>query len=62
MWRGYDVQVDEKMSNGYIRYEEAIEEPHNNCKACGVNFKLIVGYPSDMPDFCSRECYMEKIN
>ncbi|GED72324.1 hypothetical protein BRE01_60260 [Brevibacillus reuszeri] len=50
------------MSNGYIRYEEAIEEPHNNCKACGVNFKLIVGYPSDMPDFCSRECYMEKIN
>ncbi|MGG0754938.1 hypothetical protein [Brevibacillus laterosporus] len=59
-WKGYDVKIDKNMSE-YVRYEEAIEEPHDNCKNCGINFKLIFGYPSETGDFCSVKCYKEKL-
>ncbi|QDX94662.1 hypothetical protein EEL30_21720 [Brevibacillus laterosporus] len=60
-WKGYDVKIDKNMSDGYVRYEEAIEFPHDNCKNCGINFKLIFGYPSGTGDFCSVKCYREKL-
>ncbi|PEW95877.1 hypothetical protein CN446_14980 [Bacillus cereus] len=55
----YIVRIDESMSNGYIRYEEAFEEPYSECKKCGDAFKQIMGYPNNNPDFCSYECYKE---
>ncbi|TPG68623.1 hypothetical protein EEL31_08885 [Brevibacillus laterosporus] len=61
LWKGYDVKIDKNMSDGYVRYEEAIEEPHDNCKNCGINFKLILGYPRETRDFCSVKCYKEKL-
>ncbi|MBG9776123.1 hypothetical protein [Brevibacillus laterosporus] len=61
LWKGYRVEVDEAMPDGYVRYEEAIEEPHKNCKNCDINFKLVLGFPSETRDFCSNECYVEKM-
>lgn len=58
----YIVRIDEKMSDGYIRYEVAFEEPHAGCKKCGKTFKEILGYPESNPDFCSYECYKEFLN
>ncbi|MEB9609660.1 hypothetical protein P4J23_06350 [Bacillus cereus] len=55
------ARIDEKMSDGYIRYEVAFEEPHKGCKKCGETFKEILGYPNNNPDFCSYECYKDFI-
>lgn len=55
----YTVEVDENMSDGYIRFEEAFEETHMKCKKCGETFKLVIGFPEDCPDFCSHHCYKE---
>jgi len=57
----YIVHVDEEMSDGYIRYEEPFEEPHKECKTCGTTFKLIFGYPTKEPDFCSHTCYKKMV-
>jgi hypothetical protein len=53
----YTVNIDEEMSDGYIRFEQAFEEPHGECKYCSKFFKLFDGYPKDSPDFCSHDCY-----
>lgn len=53
----YIVRIDESMSDGYIRYEEAFEEPYSECKQCRSTFKVIMGYPNNNPDFCSYGCY-----
>lgn len=53
----YYVKVDENMRDGYIRYEEPIEEPHTTCKSCRDTFQLDMGYPRDRPDFCTYDCY-----
>ncbi|ETE93218.1 bZIP transcription factor [Bacillus cereus group sp. Bce022] len=55
----YVVKIDEEMSDGYIRYEVAFEEPHADCKKCGETFLLVNGYPSGSSDFCSYKCYTE---
>lgn len=58
----YNVIVDKDMGDGYIRYEEAFEEPHEECKECSTTFKIILGYPESVPDFCSYECYKNFLN
>jgi len=55
--RSMKVVPTRDLPDGYMRYVQKYEEPHEECVYCSKKFITIEGYPAKNAKFCDENCF-----